>query len=124
MASAQQLEEIPGSPDLAIYLIRNQEPQDHLEAGASLSDESRCFEFRSIIVIRSHKPHGDDLSRKQLSDHGRLVLSDGHFALPLAVGASVASDVIIDRAAAAHDAVLQHRYADRVALDALHNLLD
>jgi hypothetical protein len=111
------LEQMP--PDMSIQpnkdaddSIRCQKPKDHLHLNASLTHESCCAKFGIVIGIRAVKPHADNLPCKpRFGNLGRRVLSYGQFATPLAARADVASYMVVGRAASAHSAVPQYRYA-------------
>jgi hypothetical protein len=72
--------------------------------------KERCgINFSALIVIRSRKYDGDDLSRPESRSESSRMLLGCRFALPFAAGTSVATNGVKEWATAVHLAVAQHQ---------------
>src|SRR5581483_4690511 len=90
------------------------------ETQAALAGERGCLQQRAVLVAGAGKTDADFMaSEDRVLALGRRVLLVEDLALPAAVRAGVAADIIERRVAAEDTASLEQHHASEAAVDAI-----
>src|SRR5215212_1016020 len=96
--------------------------QNRAEADASLAYKRGGFRDRALLGVGTGEADPDLVAAEHRAlALARRVLMIDEFAFPFAVRTGAGADIIEERIAAAHSAILQHHDAGVTAVDAVHH---